>query len=639
MAALGILLVGFGASPSAQTGDKFSQDYKSNSKDIEAVLAYQPRQPGVDYTKPTAEELKACTMKLIIGERPNSSGWLLLDPQGRPLRRFMDNTGKKWPDGRTHTDTWSYFKDGVEVYREVDSNAKDKPDQFRWFNTGGTRWGVDINGDLKIDTWRMISSEEVAQEAYFAVASRDFARLQALLISDDELRSLKLPDTENNRIRDTRGKAQARFQEICNKAAGLTSIAKFDRVESATPQCIPADTRKGPPQDVLRMQSRTIVYEDANKKVDFLQSGEMVLVGQAWRLVESPFVDIAPPETRKNDVPLQKIQQQIEQLDKTSMPKDWIPGQKSAAVVNYYATRAGLLEQQLPLLEDANKEIQLRQILDHLCTGHQASSGDNRLLDRLGQYKKQIAQTSPNSNLAGYAYYRELWARFASDLSNPDPAKFPQIQDAWNKELEKFVQAYPKAEDAPDALRQLAINCEFGGKAEQDKALKYYGLILTNFPDHPLAPHAKGAIARMGLNGRPLELTGPTLQGGQFAPAKFTGKVTVVYYWASSPKAPVVDFAVLKQLHSTYGAKGFEIVTVNLDESANDAKATLTSNPLPGTHLFLATNEAKGMESPLARQYGIIAIPTVFLVGKDGRVIDRSIQLNDLEEAIKKALN
>jgi protein-disulfide isomerase len=40
----------------------------------------------------------------------------------------------------------------------------------------------------------------------------------------------------------------------------------------------------------------------------------------------------------------------------------------------------------------------------------------------------------------------------------------------------------------------------------------------------------------------------------------------------------------------------------------------------------------------LATQYGIVAVPTIILVGKDGRVIDRSIQVVELEDAIKKAL-
>ncbi len=292
LAACGLLVMAFVVPASAQTSDKFSPDYKSNPQDIAAVLQYKPRQEGIDYSIPTPEEQKACTMKLIIGDRPNSSGWLLFDPQGRPLRRFMDNTGeKRAPDGRTHTDTWSYFKDGVEVYREIDTNANDKPDQFRWLNTAGTKWGIDSREVGKIDKWKVISSEEAAQEAFYAVVTKDIARFKALFISEDEIRALKLPEADASRIRDGVAKAEAKFRAVCDK---LTSRAKFERVESAAPQCIPADPKRGPIQDLFRYPSRTIVYEDGSKKTDFLQSGDMIQVGLAWRLSEAPFVDSLP---------------------------------------------------------------------------------------------------------------------------------------------------------------------------------------------------------------------------------------------------------------------------------------------------------------------------------------------------------
>ena len=89
----GLLVMAFVVPASAQTGDNFSPNYKSSPNDIASLLGYKPRQEGVDYSTPTAEEQKYCTMKLIVGELKGSSGWLLLDRDGRPLRRFMDNTG------------------------------------------------------------------------------------------------------------------------------------------------------------------------------------------------------------------------------------------------------------------------------------------------------------------------------------------------------------------------------------------------------------------------------------------------------------------------------------------------------------------------------------------------------------------
>ena len=50
---------------------------------------------------------------------------------------------------------WCYFLDGLEVYRDIDSNFNGKADQYRWFHTAGTRWGTDKNEDGRIDDSQM----------------------------------------------------------------------------------------------------------------------------------------------------------------------------------------------------------------------------------------------------------------------------------------------------------------------------------------------------------------------------------------------------------------------------------------------------------------------------------------------------
>ena len=79
----------------------------------------------------------------------------------------------------------------------------------------------------------------------------------------------------------------------------------------------------------------------------------------------------------------------------------------------------------------------------------------------------------------------------------------------------------------------------------------------------------------------PQELAAPTVQGSAFDIAKLKNKVVLVYYWASSCKVCIGDFAVMKQLLTTYGAKGFEIVTVNLDEQLSTAQQYLTTTAVP----------------------------------------------------------
>jgi hypothetical protein len=136
-----------------------------------------------------------------------------------------------------------------------------------------------------------------------------------------------------------------------------------------------------------------------------------------------------------------------------------------------------------------------------------------------------------------------------------------------------------------------------------------------------------------------MDLVSPQLEGGaSFNVASLKGKVVAVYYWASYVGVTVGDFARLKQLHNTYGAKGFELVCANLDDTSEAALRFLKDNTCPGHHLWEAAKEGGGLNSPLATSYGIMGLPHLILIGRDGRVVTRTLQVGDLEDAIKKAL-
>ncbi len=158
------------------------------------LLKFRPKQEGVEIANPSANQIANCTVEVIKGEK--GSGYLLRDADGRPLRRFFDS------DGDRYIDVWSYFLNGEEIYREVDTNANHKADQFRWMGAAGSKIGIDLNEDGKIDRWDVISPEEVSQEILQAVITRDFERLKALMMNDADLKTLELSSKETARIKE-----------------------------------------------------------------------------------------------------------------------------------------------------------------------------------------------------------------------------------------------------------------------------------------------------------------------------------------------------------------------------------------------------------------------------------------------------
>src|SRR5262249_53232116 len=157
----------------------------------------------------------------------------------------------------------------------------------------------------------------------------------------------------------------------------------------------------------------------------------------------------------------------------------------------------------------------------NLSTAYQA--GHTGSLAKLTERRDQIVSAMPGSNLAAYGTYRHLWASYAEKLLGKNAAK---VQEEWLNQLAKFAQAYPNADDTPDALWQLAMGSEFSGKDAEAKG--WYQHIYQHFPSHPLAAKAKGSEARLNLVGQPIELTGPELGSNPshvFNIASLKGKV------------------------------------------------------------------------------------------------------------------
>jgi thiol-disulfide isomerase/thioredoxin len=586
----------------------------------------RPKMEGVNCTTPPAQDCKVET-------GTNASGktiWKLVDRQGQLVRRVV-----LAPSGRPYI--FQYYRDGLEVYREVDSKQAGRPDQFHWINDGGMKCGIDFNGDGKIDSWKMISSEEVGQEAFQAIMARDFERIRILFITEAEMQSLRLSDKEIARIKGQLARAPEKFRAT---VASLNPSYRFRQVEAATPSRVLGETI-GMENDLIHFPTRLILYEagrdakgmEMNK---YLQTGEMIQVGSSWRLADVPGDDLVPPTDKARIDPNQNPR--VEELKDKIGKLNSQTGATPALETNRLVSLAALMEQLLSAMEPQNPEREMwyMQLLDTL-----AAAGGNHppSLERLGAFRAQLEKAMPGSKMAAYAAYREICASFLVKMSQKGlpQGDVARIQDQWHDALKKFVQMYPNMDDTPDALRYLAVGAEFSGRDAQAKG--WYEQIYKNFPNDKLAEMARGAVRRIDSIGQPMELDGPKLGGGgNYNISQSRGKVVAVYYWASYCESCPDEFVRLKALQSAWGAKGFELVCVNLDDDPANVNRFMTQNPTVGIHLFQQGKGPGSMTSPLATHYGINGLPTMFLVDKQGKVINRTLQVRDLEDALRRAL-
>src|SRR5262249_35314092 len=194
------------------------------SPTAEDLLKIRPKLEGIEISTPSEAQIPNCKVEVIKGDS-KGSGYLLRDADGKPLRRFFDT------DGDRYIDVWSYFLDGQEVYREVDSNYNRKADQFRWMGPAGSKIGISSKEDGRIDRWEQISPEEVSQEIMQAIITRDLGRLQALLMNDADMRELQLPAAEITRIKERLAAIPERFNTTTASLIGLSNKTQWMHVE------------------------------------------------------------------------------------------------------------------------------------------------------------------------------------------------------------------------------------------------------------------------------------------------------------------------------------------------------------------------------------------------------------------------
>jgi thiol-disulfide isomerase/thioredoxin len=118
--------------------------------------------------------------------------------------------------------------------------------------------------------------------------------------------------------------------------------------------------------------------------------------------------------------------------------------------------------------------------------------------------------------------------------------------------------------------------------------------------------------------------------------AKYQGKVVYVDFWASWCGPCRQSFPWMNEMQAKYGAKGLQVVGVNLDAKSDDARRFLAETPARFTIAFDPAGATP-------RAYGIKGMPSSVLIGPDGKVLYEHAGFKEadraaLEQVIKKAL-
>jgi len=606
-----------------------------NTSPEQVLNAYRPRHPGVEIDVPPANEVAQCRVETEYTD--GNAAFVLYSPAGQLLRKYVDTNGDRNPD------ELRFYRMGLEVYRDIDSNFNNKPDQSRWMNWAGTRWGIDRNEDGRIDEWKMISAPEAAQVAVEALIAGDAQMLSTVLINAADVRTLKVDKSMADEMLKSVSNAPAKLRELKSKSRVLTRNTKWMRFDPPVPGLIPADGK--------RFKTDMTVYENAmgivqnGKSHELVSIGEMVRVGNTWKLTQLPRpLDsentqiqmggvLMQPTTANSLVAnaesvsqeMQTLLKQLEAID-NKIPD---PGATAKDLVAYNRRRADVIERIIPLVkEEKTRNEWIGQYADGLAAAVQTGEYPDGL-QRLVKLQEQLKQ---NKALLGHIWYRRLLAEYAVRLQkNTAEEERAATQDWWLGQLEQFASRWPKSDDAADAIIQLAISLEIMGRL--DDAQNWYRRLATEHPRTNGGIRARGALRRLDLTGKRLELAGKSLNDQNISAAQYQGKVLLVTFWATWATPYAKDLPVIEAVHNKYRRSGFDVLGVNLDANAASVGSFIQKYGGRWNHI----RDAGGTDGKLAKDFGIVSVPTMFLVDKRG-IVAGGITAENLEQAVESLL-
>ncbi len=479
----------------------------------EQALKLVPVQKDVEVDSPPAADIPRVTIK---GEKMGAfSAWVVRDPAGQMLRKFADTNNDNV------VDQWCYFRDGVEVYRDIDSNFNGKADQYRWLNTAGTRWGIDENEDAKIDSWKAISAEEVSAEVVRALAEQDATRFSRVLLTESELKALGLGSEQAKEVSEKIAKAGKQFAEAARQQKVVGPKTTWIHFGGTRPGLVPSGT-EGSTKDLV-VYENVMAMTDTAGKHDQVQVGTLVRVGDVWRVIDLPratadektdvsnagyFIPTsgsksAPAAVAAAESINAKTQQLLAELE--TIDKQLAQG-GGTAQSSLNAKRADLVEKIAEAATPEDRGQWLRQMADSVSASAQSGSYPEGV-QRLQSLWTRIAAEPDNSDLAAYVKFRYLTAEYGLSIQD-EKADFAKIQAKWLESLKQYVTDYPKSPDSAEAMMQLGIAHEFAG--EEEDAKKWYARIKDEFPTANAAKKAAGAITRLDSVGQVIRLSGKT---------------------------------------------------------------------------------------------------------------------------------
>jgi len=229
--------------------------------------------------------------------------------------------------------------------------------------------------------------------------------------------------------------------------------------------------------------------------------------------------------------------------------------------------------------------------------------GDPREVDAALGRLMLLEKQAPSESDRAEAMFRRISLQWQNLGEDPDQRRERAATSARN-----FAREFPNDRRAPRLLAEAASLCD--NHPVQKRALVEEALSLGH--EEALESRLRDDLKRLDQLGKPVDLTFRSTDGRTVDLSKDRGSVVALVFWAAESAPSLLwmrDFA-------SYAADvpGLKVYGISLDQDRADLEAAQKALKIDWPVAF----DGKGWQNAVARRMGINALPTVWLINRQG---------------------